>query len=58
LTGTGFLVSKTFRLLARFVVLASAVMDDSIEWRPPFDVMKFELLEFLLVDSHWMVFFN
>ena len=56
LTGTGSLVSKTFSLLARFAILASAAMDDSIEWRPPFEEMEFEFLEFSLVDSHWMVF--
>jgi len=31
-------------------------MDDSIEWRPPFEEMEFEFLELSLVDSHWMIF--
>jgi len=56
LTGTGSLVFKTFSLLARFAILASAVMNDSMEWRPLFQVMEFEFLEFSLVGSHWMVF--
>ena len=31
-------------------------MDDSFEWRPHFEEMEFEFLEFSLVSSHWMVF--
>ena len=31
-------------------------MDDSIEWRPPFEEIEFEFLEFSLVGFHWMVF--
>jgi len=31
-------------------------MDDSIEWRLPFEEMEFVFLEFSLVDSHWMIF--
>jgi len=31
-------------------------MDDSIEWRPAFEDMEFEFLEFLLVGIYWMVF--
>ena len=53
---TGSLVSKTYSLLARFAILSSAAMDDSIEWGPPFEEMEFEFLEFSLVGSHWMVF--
>jgi len=33
-------------------------MDDSIEWRPPFEEIEFEFLNFSLVGSHWMVFSN
>jgi len=46
------LVSKTSSLLARLANLALLVMDDSIEWRPPFEEIEFEFLEFSLVDSH------
>jgi len=56
LTGLGFLVSKAFSLLVRLANLASLAMDDSIEWRPPFEEMVFGFLEFSLVGSHWMVF--
>jgi len=31
-------------------------MDDSIKWRPPFEEMEFEFLEFSLVEFYWMVF--
>ena len=31
-------------------------MDDSIKWRPPFEEMEFEFIEFSLVGSYWMVF--
>ena len=54
--GLGSLVSKASSLLARLANLASLAMDDSIEWRPPFEEMKFEFLELSLVSSHWMVF--
>ena len=56
MTGLGSLVSKAFNLLARLANLASLAMDDSIEWRPPFEEMEFEVLEVSLVGSHWMVF--
>ena len=56
MTGTGSLVSKTPSLLTRFAILALAGMDDSIKWRPPFEEMEFEFLEFSLVGSHWLVF--
>jgi len=56
LSGLGFLVSKAFSLLARFAILASLVMDDSIEWRALFEEMEFEFLELSLVVSHWIVF--
>ena len=56
MTGLGSLVSKTFSLIARFTILALLAMDDSIDWRPPFEEMEFEFLEFSLVGFHWMVF--
>ena len=56
MTGLDFLISKPFSLLARFAILASAAMDDSNEWRPPFEEMEFEFMEFELVGSHWIVF--
>jgi len=31
-------------------------MDDSIEWKPPFEEMELEFLEFSVFGSHWMVF--
>jgi len=31
-------------------------MDDSFEWRPPFEEMELEFLEFSLVGFHWKVF--
>jgi len=31
-------------------------MDDSIEWRPPYEERQFVFLDFLVVGSHWMVF--
>ena len=52
LTGLGSLVSKTSSLLARLANLDSLVMDDSIEWRPPFEEIEFEFLELSLVGSH------
>ena len=53
---TWILVSKASSLLARLANLASLAMDDSIEWRSPFEEMEFEFLEVSLVGSHWMVF--
>jgi len=41
LTGTSFLVSRAFILLLRLEILASVAMDDSIEWRPPFEEIGF-----------------
>ena len=49
-------LSRTSTLLARFAILASLAMDDSIEWRPPFKEMEFEILEISLVGSYWIVF--
>ena len=46
---TWFLSSITSSLLARLADLASLAMDDSIEWRPPFQEMEFEFLEVSLV---------
>ena len=57
MTGLGSLVSKASSLLVRFAILASLAMNDSIEWRPPFEEMEFEFLELsLVVGSYWMVF--
>jgi len=56
LTGLDSFVSKTFSLLVRFAILGSIAIDDLIEWRPSFEEMEFEFLEFSLVGSHWMVF--
>jgi len=56
LTGLSSLVSKASSFLAIFAILASAAMDDSIEWRPSFEEMEFEFLEFSEVGSYWMVF--
>ena len=44
--GLGSLVSKASSLLARLANLALLAMDDSIEWRPPFEEIEFEFLEF------------
>ena len=40
------LVSKASGLLARLAKLASLAMDDSIEWRPPFEEMGLSSLRF------------
>jgi len=31
-------------------------MNDSIEWRPPFEEIGFVFLDFLGVGPHWMIF--
>jgi len=46
------LVSKASSPLARLANLDSLSMDDSIEWRPPFEEIEFEFFEFSLVGSH------
>ena len=51
-TETGSLVSRASNLLIRVAILASVAMNDSIEWRPPFEEIGFEFLEFLLVSFH------
>jgi len=56
LTGTGSLISRDSILLLRLEILASTVIDDSIEWRPLFEEIEFVFLEFLGVDSYWKVF--
>jgi len=55
-TGTGSLVSRSFNLLDRLEILASAAMDDFIEWIPPFEEIELVSLDFSEVGSHWMVF--
>ena len=50
------IVSRASILLIRLEILVLVVMDNSIEWRPSFEEMEFEFLEFSLVSSHWMVF--
>jgi len=56
LTGTGFFVSRHSILLIRLKILASAAMDDSIEWRLPFEEIGFAFPYFSGVGSHWRVF--
>jgi len=56
LIGLGFLISKASALLARFAILVSTAIDDSIEWRPLVEEMVFEFLEFSLVGSYWIIF--
>ena len=47
----GSLIFKASSLLARLANLASLAMDDSTEWRPPFEEIELEFLEFSLVGS-------
>ena len=56
LTETGSLVYKASNLLIRLEILASAAIDDSIEWRYPFEEIGFVFLDFSGVSSHWMFF--
>jgi len=49
-------VSRSSSLLTRLGILASAVMDDSMEWIPPLEEIGFVFLNFLGVGSHWMTF--
>ena len=50
------MVSRAFILLIRLVILASEAMDDSMQWRPPFEEIGLVFLDFSEVSSHWMVF--
>jgi len=38
------------------MILASAAMDDSIEWRSPLEEIRFVFIDFSGVGSHWRVF--
>ena len=49
-------VSRASNLLIRLKLLASAAMNDSIEWRSPFEEKGFVVLDFSEVYSHWMIF--
>jgi len=49
---SGSLVSRACNLLIRLEILASTTMDDSIEWRPHLEEIRFVFLDFLGVGSH------
>jgi len=46
------MVSRASILLIRLEILALAAMNDSIEWRPPFEEIGFVFLDFSGVSSH------
>ena len=56
LTTVGSLVYRNSILLIRLEILVSTAINDSIEWRLPFEELKFVFLDFSEVDFHWMVF--
>ena len=56
LTTVGSLVYRNSILLIRLEILALAAMDDSIEWKHPFEEIELVFLDFSRVGSHWCVF--
>jgi len=45
-------ISRAFNLHIRLAILASTVIDDSMEWRLPFEESGFIFVDFSGVDFH------